>query len=103
MLAKLLFRPLGMFVGLFVARKVGNRAFEGTWERRYGTQAPTPTTQQASWPQVVGAAALKGSILAVSVAFFHRSAAKAFHHLTGFWPGEDEPPPAARLEPKRRG
>lgn len=103
MLAKLLFRPLGSFFGVYLARKVGNRAFDSTWERRYGTQAPTSTTDQATWPQVVGAAALKGSILAVSVAVLNRSAAKAFRYVTGFWPGEDAPPPATRVEPKRRG
>ena len=52
MLAKLLFRPLGSFFGVYLARKVGNRAFDSTWERRYGTQAPTSTTDQATWPQV---------------------------------------------------
>ena len=103
MIAKLFFRPLGLFFGVFVARKVSDRAFDGTWERRYGTQAPTSTTEQATWPQVLGAAALKGSITAVSVALFNRSAAKGFKRLTGFWPGEEQPPPAKKLEPKRRG
>lgn len=102
MLAKLLFQPLGAFFGGFLARKVGDRAFSSTWERRYGTEAPTPTTEQASWPQVLGAAALKGTILAVSAAALKRVAAKGFRHVTGFWPGDEEPPPAARTEPKRR-
>ena len=101
MLTKLLFRP-GAFLALFVARKVSNKAFESTWERRYGTQPPTSTTQQATWSQVLGAAALKGTIVAVTVAAFSRSAAKVFNYLTGAWPGEEEPPPAKRLEAKRQ-
>ncbi len=103
MLAKLLFRPFAVFFGVFLARKVGDRAFDSTWERRHGTQAPTSTTRAASWPQVLGAAALKATMIAVTAAAFKRWAAKSFHHVTGFWPGDDEPPPAARLEPKRRG
>lgn len=101
MIAKLLFRPLGMLFGVVVANKVGNKAFDRTWERRYGTQAPTSTTEQASWGQVLGAAALKGSIMAVSTAAFNRAAATGFRRVTGFWPGEEAPPPAKRLEPKR--
>ena len=30
-----------------------------------------------------------------------RMGAKAFRHVTGFWPGEQRPEPAGRLEPPR--
>jgi hypothetical protein len=100
-LAKILFRPLGVFFGLFVARTVANKTFDSTWERRYGTEAPTWETKSATWPQVVGAAALRGTLMAVSAAVLSRGAAKGFYRLTGFWPGEEEPPAAPRLEPKR--
>lgn len=103
MLAKLLFRPLGIFFGSFVAGKVGNRAFDKTWERRHGTQAPTSTTEDASWRDVLLAAAFKGSLMAVSAAAFNRFAAKGFRRVTGFWPGEKEPEPAKRIEPRSRG
>lgn len=102
MIGKLLFRPLGGFFGVFVAGKIGNKVFDSVWARRYGTEAPEWDTKSASWPQVVGAAALRGTVMAVSAAVLGRWAAKGFHHVTGMWPGEDEPPPAPRLEPKRR-
>jgi hypothetical protein len=101
MLEKLLFKPLSVFFGLFVARKVADKTFDAVWSRRYGTEAPTATTHKATWRQVLSAAALRGTIFAVSAATFDRAAAKSFHHLTGFWPGEEEPPPAKRLEAKR--
>ena len=97
----LVFRPLSVIFGVVVARKVGNRAFDATWQRRYGTEAPTATTHQATWGQVLGAAALRGTIMGVSAAAFNRVAAKSVHYATGFWPGEEQPPPAKHLEPKR--
>jgi hypothetical protein len=102
MLEKLIFKPLSLIVGWFVARKVADRAFDNVWARRYGTEAPVATTRQATWPQVLGAAALRGSIFAVSAAVCDRATAKSVAYVTGFWPGEEEPPPAKRIEAKRQ-
>jgi hypothetical protein len=96
-MANLIFKPIGLFFGLVLARKVGTKGFDKTWQTQYGTKAPTATTEQATWPQVVGAAALKGTIVAVTAAVFTRSAAKSFRYLTGFWPGEERPEPAGRI------
>ena len=52
MLAKLLFKPLGAFFGVFVAGKVTAKVFDEQWERRNGTEAPTAVTENATWPQV---------------------------------------------------
>ena len=101
MLAKLLFKPLGAFFGVFVANKITVKAFDERWERRNGTEAPTAMTESATWPQVLTAAALKGAIAAVAAAGSARIAAKGFRHITGFWPGEEHPPPAKRFESKR--
>ena len=102
MIEKVFFKPLSLIFGMFVARKVADRAFDTAWSHRYGTEAPTATTRQATWPQVLGAAALRGTIFAISAATFDRALAKSFSHVTGFWPGEEEPPPAKRIEAKRQ-
>ncbi|MCD6726533.1 MAG: DUF4235 domain-containing protein [Solirubrobacteraceae bacterium] len=102
MIANLIFKPIGVLVGIVVGGKVGNRAFEGFWAHRYGTEAPTATTERASWPQVLGAAALRASLVAVTVAALSRAAASGFRHVTGFWPGEERPKPASRIEPRAR-
>ena len=100
MIGNLLFRPLGGFFGVFVAGRsapaistasgeaVRDRGAE--WRRR-----------SATWPQVIGAAALRGTVMSGVRARLRPLAAKGFQHVTGFWPGEEEPPPAQRLAPKR--
>lgn len=97
MLAKLLYKPVGIVLGI-VASSIAGRAFESTYERAQGTGPPTATTENVTWGQVVGSAALRGTIFAVTTATFDRLGAKAFRHVTGFWPGDQQPPPAKRLE-----
>ena len=103
MLAKLLFRPLGDLL-----RRVRRRARSATgpstrtWERRYGTEAPDRDDRAGDLGARCSARRRCGArSSAVSAAAFDRAAAKGFRHVTGFWPGEEEPPPAKRLEPKR--
>ncbi|MFM8561500.1 MAG: DUF4235 domain-containing protein [Solirubrobacterales bacterium] len=97
MIARILFLPIGILLGTVVARKVGANAFEKGWAGSRGTLPPTATTEQATWPEVVGAAALRGSIIAVTAAAFTRVAASAFRYLFGYWPGQKTTAPAPQL------
>ena len=97
MIARILFLPVGILLGSVIARKVGAGAFEKGWAGSRGTLPPKATTEQATWPEVVGAAALRGSIIAVTAATFTRAAASAFRYLFGYWPGEKNADPAPRL------
>lgn len=97
MLAKLLYQPFGIVLGVGAARAAG-KAFESAYERSQGTGPPKATTEQATWGQVIGSAALRATTFAVTAAIVDRAGAKAFRHVTGFWPGEKQPPPARRLE-----
>jgi hypothetical protein len=96
-IARILFLPIGILLGMVVAKKVGANAFEKGWANSRGTLPPTATTEQATWPEVMGAAALRGSIIAVTAAAFTRAAASSFRYLFGYWPGEKSPAPAPQL------
>lgn len=96
MLAKLAYKPVGIVLGIGAAA-VARRTFERTWERSQGTQPPGPKTEEATWGQVLGAAALQATTFAVTAAVVDRAGAKAFRYVTGFWPGEKQPQPAKRL------
>ena len=97
MLARIIFLPIGLLLGTVVAKKVGGNAVNRGWADTRGTLPPTATTEQATWPEVITAAALKGSIIAVTAAAFTRLAAGGFRYLFGFWPGEKSPAPAPQL------
>ena len=96
MLAKLAYKPFGIVLGIGAAT-VARKTFEGGWERAQGTKPPKPTTEEASWPQVLGSAGLQALTFAVTAALVDRAGAKAFRHVTGFWPGERRPEPAGEL------
>lgn len=97
MLARIIFMPIGLILGTIVAKKVGGNAFEKGWADTRGTMPPTATTEQATWPEVLGAAVVRGSIIAVTATVFTRSAARVFRYLFGYWPGEKSTAPAPQL------
>jgi len=97
-IAKILFMPIGILLGSVLAKRVGESTFIDGWERTRGSEPPTATTELASWPEVIAAAAIKGSIIAVTTATFTRAGASGFRYITGFWPGEQKREPAARLQ-----
>jgi Protein of unknown function (DUF4235) len=87
---KLLYKPFGIIIGLiagFLARQVFNQI----WGHIDDREPPKPTTEEASWGQVLTAAAVQGLTFSVTKAAVDRSGAKAFQWLTGFWPGEKRP------------
>jgi hypothetical protein len=68
--------------------------FSSRWATLEDSAPPRPTTAEASLPKVVGAAALEAATMAGVAAAVNRASARAFHYLTGIWPGEkkkDEP------------
>ena len=102
MLAKLLFKPLGVFFGVFVAGKVtrqGIRRAMGAAQRDRGADRDDRERDLATGAGRGGAEGRRSR--RSSAAAFARVAAKGFRHMTGFWPGEEHPPPAKRIESKR--
>lgn len=97
MLAKLVYKPFAIVLGIGAGRAAG-KAFNGAWEHSHGTKAPKPTTEEATWGQVLGSAALRATTFAVTAAAVDRAGAKAFRYLTGYWPGDKAPAPAKQVE-----
>jgi hypothetical protein len=87
---KLIYKPFGLFAGI-LAGILSKKLFEAVWGIFDAKEPPKPTTQQTTWPKVLGAAAVEGVTFKVTRAAVDRAGAKGFAHLTGFWPGEKEP------------
>jgi hypothetical protein len=84
---KILYKPFGIIAGLISAR-IATAIFKALWARIDEEEPPKPTTADASFPKVVGAAALEAATMAGVGAAVDRAGARAFHHLTGIWPGD---------------
>jgi len=93
---KILYKPFGIIASV-IGAKIANSIFKLLWSRIDHDDPPSPTTAEASFPKVVGAAALEAATVAAISAAVDRASARTFHHLTGIWPGEHrEPEPAER-------
>jgi len=87
---KILYKPFGIIAGLIGAR-IATAIFKTLWSRIDEEAPPKPTTAEASFPKVVGAAVLEAATMAGIGAVVERAGARAFHHLTGIWPGDKHP------------
>ena len=84
---KILYKPFGIIAGLIGAR-IARSVFSALWARIDRDAPPRATTEEASLPKVVGAAALEAATTAGIGAAVDRAGARMFHYLTGIWPGE---------------
>jgi hypothetical protein len=84
---KILYKPFGLIVGI-IAGLLARQVFNEVWGHIDDREPPKATTEETTWPQVLGAAAVQGATFAVTKAAVNRSGAKGFHWLTGVWPGE---------------
>jgi hypothetical protein len=87
---KLIYKPFGIVFGI-LAGILSKKAFEAVWGIFDNEEPPKATTQETTWPKVIGAAAVQGVTFKVTRAVVDRSGAKGFHYLTGAWPGEKRP------------
>ena len=60
---RILYKPFGIIAGLIGAR-IATAVFKALWSRIDHDAPPKPTTQEASFPKVVGAAALEAATMA---------------------------------------
>jgi hypothetical protein len=92
LITTILYKPLGIVAGI-LAGLVGKRVFDFVWGKVDEEDPPKPNTQLAPWSKLLAAAALQGVIFKVTRTAVDRWTAKAFHYLTGVWPGERTPEP----------
>jgi pectin methylesterase-like acyl-CoA thioesterase len=87
---KLVYKPFGIVLSL-AAAFVSKKLFEAVWGIFDKEEPPKPTTLEATWPKVLGAAVVQGVTFKVTRAAVDRAGAKGFDHLFGVWPGEVRP------------
>jgi hypothetical protein len=87
---KLIYKPFGIVLGI-LAGILGKKLFEQAWGMIDDREPPKATTKYATWPKVLGAAAVEGIAFKTTRAAVDRAGARGFEHLTGFWPGEKVP------------
>jgi hypothetical protein len=86
---KFVYKPFGIVFGL-LAGFLSKKLFNVVWGLFDKEEPPKATTKQATWPKVLGAAAVQGVTFKVTRAAVDRAGAKSFEHLTGAWPGDKE-------------
>jgi Protein of unknown function (DUF4235) len=84
---KIFYVPFAIVAGL-IAKRLGRKTFKAIWAKFDDEDPPKPTREDQTAPKVVGAAALEAATMAGVAALMERGAAKSFHYLTGFWPGD---------------
>jgi hypothetical protein len=89
---KILYKPFGIIAGI-IGGKIADNLFKTIWSRFDQEDPPRALTAEASFPKVVGAAALEAATVAAVGAAVDRAGARAFHHLTGIWPGDHREQP----------
>jgi Protein of unknown function (DUF4235) len=84
---KLAYKPFGIVLGL-LAGLISKKLFDVVWGLFDKEEPPKPTTRDADWPKVLGAAAVQGVTFKVTRALVDRAGAKGWDHLFGVWPGD---------------
>jgi hypothetical protein len=88
----LIYKPFAVALAL-VAAFLSKKIFDQVWGLIDEEEPPKPNTELATWPKVLGAAAVQGVTFKVTRAVVERAGAKGFANLTGTWPGEKQPEP----------
>jgi hypothetical protein len=86
-LLRLMYKPLGIVMGLIAAR-VGRKVFHSIWARFDDSPPPNPESGEASTTKMIAARALEAGVMAGVAAGFDHAGARIYHHLIGIWPGK---------------
>jgi hypothetical protein len=86
----LIYKPFGLLLGV-VAGLVGKRISDWVWTKFDEEEPPKGITEQATWPKILGAAALQGMIFKLTRVVVDRYGAMGWAYLTGVWPGPKRP------------
>ncbi|MCM6778199.1 DUF4235 domain-containing protein [Nocardia sp. CDC159] len=83
---KLLYKPLGMLVSV-LGGLLASMVFTRVWHWVAGEDsAPSATSRDYGWGEVLAAAALQGAIFGLVKAAVDRAGATGFRSVTGIWP-----------------
>jgi hypothetical protein len=84
---RLIYKPFGILFGI-LAGVLSRKLFDRVWALIDEEEPPEATTRDATWPRVLGAAAVQGVTFQVTRAAVDRAGAHGFERFTGVWPGE---------------
>jgi hypothetical protein len=85
---KLLYKPLSIAFSV-AGGVIAGMIFKQVWKAVAGEDdAPSATSREYSWSEVLAAAALQGAIFAVVKAAIDRGGAHGVRALTGKWPDD---------------
>lgn len=82
---KLIYKPFAIVASMLSAR-LGRNLFRSLWSTIDDGDPPGVNAAEATLPKVIGAAALEAATMAAVAAAVSRGTARAFQHLTGYWP-----------------
>ena len=88
---RLLYKPFGI-IGAIIASLLGRKAFDSIWAKVDDQPPPKPGTGQSTAVKVIGAQALRASVMAASAAAVDRAMARGFHYAVGIWPKKVKKP-----------
>lgn len=86
---KLIYKPFAILVGI-LAGVLSKKAFARVWEAIAEEDPRDPDDRDASWGEVIAAAAISGAVIKVVQALVRRGGAKGFERATGYWPGDEK-------------
>ena len=84
---RILYKPFAIIASAIAAR-LGRNVFKTLWARIDAADPPDPKNAEATFPKVVGAAALEAATMAGIAAAVDCASARVFHYLTGIWPAK---------------
>jgi hypothetical protein len=85
-LAKIIYRPLGLSVSILGGILAG-AAFKRTWKLvAHEDHPPKVADRHRTWRELLPAAALQGAVFGFVKAAMDRAGARAFERATGAWP-----------------
>ena len=87
-MAKLVYRPFGMVLGVLGGLLAGAIVKQAWKLATHREDTPKPKDSEYGWAEVLTAAAIQGAVFAFVKAAVDRSGARAFEKLTGSWPGD---------------
>jgi hypothetical protein len=90
---KLLFRPMGVLVGL-MAGMIARSTARAIWAAFDDREAPGPDQRDATYVRLVPWLLLEGALFRVVKGVADHGSRRGFERLTGRWPGEEEAEPA---------
>jgi hypothetical protein len=91
-MSKVAFTPFSLGAGL-IAGLIAKKTFALIWGVIDDEEAPRPEHRYVHHGKLVLAVAIEGLIFALVKGMVDHSSRQAFLHLTGTWPGDEEPDP----------